>query len=349
MSFGSSSESPVFHVGDGVLYDATGLKLPSLGVSLVNSVTGTANQITASPTTGAVVLSLPASILIPAALTIQNAGTLTIASGGTETIASGGAMTVASGATVTVASGGTLSVAFGATQNVTGTLNIGVAGVQHILMGGAFVVDSGATSTIAAGGSHVIAAGATETVSGTLNIATGSTSHVQSGGQLLVDSGGILSVTAGGTGYVLGTLNVGNGATAGTFSLQNGSTSTALTGATITWQSGINWARTVESLACASIAVPVVATTRLFKIAFGVAAYDFSSTNPAKLTINNAAITASTTCARGYLTAVDPAATQSFYHAITGISTGTMQLWFFGNTVGLTTNSAFTFVIEIID
>lgn len=62
------------------------------GGSLVTSVTGTANQITATPTTGAVVVSLPAAITLPANLAITGGQTLVpfsigTVSSGTTTIA----------------------------------------------------------------------------------------------------------------------------------------------------------------------------------------------------------------------------------------------------------------------
>lgn len=42
---------------------------------LVTSVTGTANQITVSPTTGAAVVSLPAAVTTPGSLTVQSGST----------------------------------------------------------------------------------------------------------------------------------------------------------------------------------------------------------------------------------------------------------------------------------
>lgn len=58
------------------------------GGSIVTSVTGTANQITASPTTGAVVLSLPANVQIATSLALGGAtiGTDALAVTGTATI-----------------------------------------------------------------------------------------------------------------------------------------------------------------------------------------------------------------------------------------------------------------------
>lgn len=68
------------------------------GGGAVSSVTGTANQIAASPTTGAVTLSIPSVFSAPG--TITSASTLTVTSGGL-TVTAGGALITAGGLTVT--------------------------------------------------------------------------------------------------------------------------------------------------------------------------------------------------------------------------------------------------------
>lgn len=83
-----------------------GLTWAAVAIGSVSSVTGTANQITASPTTGAVTLSIPSVFSAPG--TITSASTLTVTSGGATitagglTVTAGGALITAGGLTVTV-------------------------------------------------------------------------------------------------------------------------------------------------------------------------------------------------------------------------------------------------------
>lgn len=77
---------PVLYLGANT-YSTSNGELLDLGADAVLSVTGTANQVTASPTTGAVILSLPNAITAPGSL----ATTTTFTSGGALTVSSGGA------------------------------------------------------------------------------------------------------------------------------------------------------------------------------------------------------------------------------------------------------------------
>lgn len=56
---------------------------------LVTSVTGTANQVTVSPTTGAAVVSLPSAITTPGTLTIHSGSALTLGNAATTGLTAG--------------------------------------------------------------------------------------------------------------------------------------------------------------------------------------------------------------------------------------------------------------------
>lgn len=94
-------------VGDGTTITVAGnpgtstLTISALSTGTVESVTGTSNQITASPTTGNVVLSIPATFIAPGSIAATT--TLTASSG--NITASSGTLVVSS--PVTVANGGT--------------------------------------------------------------------------------------------------------------------------------------------------------------------------------------------------------------------------------------------------
>ncbi len=68
---------------------ALGVKWATPSAGGVTSVTGTANQITASPTTGAVVLTLPAAIITPGTLNVSDATPATSGSTGALTVVGG--------------------------------------------------------------------------------------------------------------------------------------------------------------------------------------------------------------------------------------------------------------------
>lgn len=127
MSFGNSGESPVYHVGGNVLYDATGLKLATLGSALVNSVTGTTNQVTASPTTGAVVLSLPSTLVVPGQLSVASGG-ITVFSGLTP-----GPPQAVQGRILRITTAGALGIAGATGQSCTVTNTLVTANTNFLI------------------------------------------------------------------------------------------------------------------------------------------------------------------------------------------------------------------------
>lgn len=103
-----------------VIYETTGagVWLAGSGAGNVTSVTGTANQLTASPTTGAVILSLSATLLAPGSI----ASTTTMTAGTTVT-ATLGNITATNGDLVLATAGNKLSIATGSNAS-TGTATL---------------------------------------------------------------------------------------------------------------------------------------------------------------------------------------------------------------------------------
>lgn len=116
-----------YTIGAGIWYE---LPNTSFGVS---SVTGTANQITASPTVGAVVLSIPSTFVAPgsiASTTTMTAGTGITATTG-NIVASTGNITATAGsvsAGTTVTAGTSITATLGNITATNGNLVLGTAG-----------------------------------------------------------------------------------------------------------------------------------------------------------------------------------------------------------------------------
>lgn len=102
------------YAGDGV-WDT----LESSNIA-VTSVSGTANQVTSSPTTGAVVLSTPSTFIAPGSV----ASTTTMTAGTGLTVTSGGLTVSAGGASIT------------GNSTVTGNLTLGAAGNKLLITTG---------------------------------------------------------------------------------------------------------------------------------------------------------------------------------------------------------------------
>lgn len=162
----------------------------------VTSVSGTANQITASPTTGAVVLSLPAAITAPGSLTTTTslAATTTV-TGGTGVIATTGNFTASAAGAGIVLNSGTAS------GTTTATLN-GRSGQVTIT-----------TPTINAGSTFSFAL--------TNSSITGSTTQV------------LYGLTGGTTGSAITIQSVTNSASTSTIVVQNASAVTNSTGSLV--------------------------------------------------------------------------------------------------------------------
>lgn len=195
------------------------------GGGAVSSVTGTANQVTVSPTTGATVVSLPSTIIAPG--TVQatgsfiagtNTNSLTSTTGTSMVVKPGAAATTTSiGNTVTVqgGDGGTTSGAGGNVSVVGGAPTSGQGGTVFIAAGnGIGTNQSGGNTTITAGSQtgtgtagnvsitagQMIAAG----TPGTVLITGGTGFGAVSGGavQMIGGSGG--STAQGGSAFVTG-------------------------------------------------------------------------------------------------------------------------------------------------
>jgi hypothetical protein len=123
----------------------------------VTSITGTANQIAASPSTGAVTLSLPAAIIAPGS--VQATGDF-IVGGNISGTATSDAYTIAANPTATLLGGAYLQL-FGSTSGAPGLIRLGNNSVNYV--------------TIAAAGNVAIAApsaGSALTITGVANTAT---------------------------------------------------------------------------------------------------------------------------------------------------------------------------------
>jgi hypothetical protein len=151
VAVGPSSAGNINFAGSGITITNTGantLTFTSTATGNVISVSGTTNQITSSPTTGAVVVSLPTIIIAPGSLMT----TTSLSSGTTATIGTG--LTVTSGG-ATITSGGLNVVAGGAaitgTTNIEGTATINTTDTANTTIGNS----TGTTGLIFTGGANL--------------------------------------------------------------------------------------------------------------------------------------------------------------------------------------------------
>lgn len=136
------------------------------GGTLVTSVTGTANQVTASPTTGAVVVGLAAIAQIATSLAIAGATIGTDALGVTGTATVSGLVTLSSGftfggggATVAAIGGAQIRYALAASSSTTTLINVVVAGSGLVAASGIqaiFTLAPTVTQTSTAGYSMLV-------------------------------------------------------------------------------------------------------------------------------------------------------------------------------------------------
>ena len=154
-----------------VVYETTGAGLwnivPGTGVS---SVTGTANEITASPTTGAVVLSIPSTFVAPGSIAatstvtggtglVATTGNLTLSAVGsgfitTPTIGTTGATPITANGRIVSATFSSVSIAAAATQalvitnsSVTSSSQIGLVSWSGATTGAALTLQSVVNAT----------------------------------------------------------------------------------------------------------------------------------------------------------------------------------------------------------
>lgn len=210
----------------------------------VTSVTGTALEITASPTTGAVVLSLPSAVTLPGSLIVTTTtsliGNVSLGSATAGTSITQTAAT-ATGTTLAIAgsNAGTATDAGGVITITGGTGNTSGAGGAVSLVGGAggstgagglASVLGGATTAGTGGGVAITAANAvaSATAGGTVTITAGNGATSGAGGQVIISGGtsptgtrGAIKIMSGGvstfvvTGNVTGITVEGYGPTAG--------------------------------------------------------------------------------------------------------------------------------------
>jgi hypothetical protein len=206
---------------------------------LVTSVTGTANQITAAPTVGNVVLTLPATVILPGSLQVTS--TLTV-----DTLTPNSALYVTTGGQVVSTAALTNGqILIGSTGNapVAGTI-VGGTGVTVTNTAGTITIDVDSTEVVtsfSAGSTGFTPSTATTgavTLAGILNPANGGTGLTALGA---ADT--VLGVNAAGTASEYKTLSAGtgmsivHGANVVTFN-NTGVTSVALTAPSIFTVSG---------------------------------------------------------------------------------------------------------------
>lgn len=184
------------------------------GSGSVTSIAGTANQITATNTAGAVVLSLPAAITAPGSLTVTSGFTV---NAGTSRLDGAINLNTQGGTTTNIGSGGSGIVNIGNTIGnvfVTGTLNS--AGNLVFGTAGSKIVSTSVGTTTAAGANSF---GSVTLVNGTATVSTtavtaGSLIHVTrlSIGTTGANPIGDLSVgdIIAGTSFVIGALSQTN-------------------------------------------------------------------------------------------------------------------------------------------
>jgi hypothetical protein len=162
----------------------TWVQIAGSGSGSVTSVTGTALEITASPTSGAVVLSLPSAITAPGSL----ATTTTLTAGTGLTVSAGGASITG---TTVINNSGTSTTSIGAGTS-SGPINIGTAAVaKTITIGNA----TGTTSVdIYAGSGNVNLNG---NVFATASIDAATTLTATNGNLVLGTAGNKLEIAAG--------------------------------------------------------------------------------------------------------------------------------------------------------
>ena len=167
----------------------------------VSSVTGTALEITASPTTGAVVLSLPSAVTMPGSLIVTTSLTVDTTSTLVGNITLGSAT---AGTTITQ----TAATAGGTTLAIAGS-NAGTATDT----GGPITITAGTGDTSGAGGAITVQAGAAGSTGngGLATLAGGTTTAGTGGGVAVTAQPGVAAATAGGA----ITITAGNGITSG--------------------------------------------------------------------------------------------------------------------------------------
>lgn len=148
------------------------------GAGTVTSVTGTANQVTSTPTTGAVVVSLPASITTPGSLTTTTSLAATT--------------TVTAGTGITSTTGNIVATAGAMNAGTTMTAGTGITATTGNIVATAGAVSAGTTVT---GGTGVTAT--TGNVTATAGAVNAGTSMTATLGNITATNGNLVMGTAG--------------------------------------------------------------------------------------------------------------------------------------------------------
>jgi hypothetical protein len=207
-TFTLSSLSP-----SGGVMTATWTQEGGAGAGTVTSVTGTASQITSTPTTGAVVVSLPASITTPGSLTTTTslAATTTVTAGTGITATTGNI--VASTGNITATAGNIAATAGSVSAGSTVTAGTGITATTGNIAASSGNVSASGTVT---GGTGVTAT--TGNVSATAGAVNAGTSMTATLGNITATNGNLVMGTIGNKIIV----PTGSNASAGTTGVMSG-------------------------------------------------------------------------------------------------------------------------------